>query len=308
VGNSGSLWIIGGVVLAALTGAGCQRSLADSADYSPSNVSALRAALGGDKAAAAGPAAAAATPTGWATVQGVFKINGAPPPRATLNIDKEQDVCMPGGGPVLAEDVVIGDAGGIKDVVIYLETRYPTDDPAWEHSDYAATKSGEVIFDQKNCIFLSHVFAMRTTQTLKVLNSDPPQVGHNTKIDGGGGARSDNFTVPGGSSQVYSPGGESPEPFGVACSIHTWMKAYGLVRNSPYLAVTDKDGRFELKNLPAGVSLRFRVWQERARFIQSVTATGKIDKYNKGRLELKLEPDESRQLELVVDAKLLGGT
>jgi hypothetical protein len=86
------------------------------------------------------------------------------------------------------------------------------------------------------------------------------------------------------------------------------MKAYGLVRNSPYLAVTDKDGRFELKNLPAGVSLRFRVWQERARFIQSVTATGKIDKYNKGRLELKLEPDESRQLELVVDAKLLGGT
>jgi hypothetical protein len=153
-------------------------------------------------------------------------------------------------------------------------------------------------------VFLSHVFAMSTTQPMRVLNSDP--VGHNTKLEGGGGARPDNFVVAAGGSAQYSPGGESSEPFGVSCNIHPWMSAYCLVRKSPYFAVTNQEGKFEIKNLPAGVPLKFRVWQERTRFIPQVTATGKIDKYSKGRLELKLDNDEQRELELVLDAALLG--
>ena len=301
-------WCIGLTILAvAPLGVGCQREgLAPPVRAVEANVVALRTAMGGDKAAGPATTVAAAEPTGWATLKGKFTVDGAPPARPPLPIDKEQDVCMPGGKPVPSEAVVVGPDGGLKNVVIYLETKYKADDPKWEHPDYAATKTGEVIFDQKQCIFLTHLVAMRSTQVMKVLNSDP--TGHNTKLEGDGGARPDNFTVPANSSALYSPGGESQQPFGVSCSIHTWMSAWALVRNSPYFAVTNDKGEFEIANVPAGVPLKFRVWQEKVRFISAATVTGTTEKpFGKGRLEVKLASDETRALEFKIDAKLLGG-
>lgn len=289
-------------LIASAVVAGCERKLPPNVKIAQGNVVSLRSALGGGKGAAP-TTVAAAEPTGFATIRGVFTLDGEPPPRQQLNVDKEHDVCMPGGRPVLREDIVVDPATkGIKDVVIYLTTKYPAGNEKWEHPDQTAAKQEPVIFDQKNCIFLTHVFAMRTTQPCKVLNSDP--VGHNTNIAGGGNARPGNFTVPGGGSEIYNPGGESQEPFPVACNIHPWMSAYGIVRNNPYFAVTDATGKFEIPNVPAGVKLEFRVWQERAKFIQAVKTTSKIDKYAKGRLTVTLDPDEERDLAIVVDAGL----
>ena len=91
---------------AAVLIAGCRRPLADTASYSESNVALLRTALGGDKAAAT-TSVAAAEPTGWATIKGVFKINGTPPSSAQLSITSDHAVCMPGGKPVFANDIVV---------------------------------------------------------------------------------------------------------------------------------------------------------------------------------------------------------
>ena len=97
-----------------------------------------------------------------------------------------------------------------------------------------------------------------------MLNSDP--VGHNTNIAGGGTAATINATIPAAKSYaMYEPGGESPEPFAVSCSIHPWMSAQMIVRDSPYFAVTKPDGTFEIANVPAGVPLEFRVWQEKSK-------------------------------------------
>jgi hypothetical protein len=85
------------------------------------------------------------------------------------------------------------------------------------------------------------------------------------------------------------------------------MKGWGLVRKSPYYEVTSDTGEFEMKNLPAGVPLEIRVWQEKSRFIQNATITGKHDKFAKGRLQLKLDNDEERQLEFVLAASDFGG-
>jgi hypothetical protein len=287
---------------------GCARSHADATRVNVNNVAALRTTLGGDKAGAAAEAGPVAEPTGFATIKGTFKINGAAPAPIPLIVDKEQSVCAPGGKKVFSEEVIVDQAtGGIKDVVLYLsDKKYLPGDPKWEHPDYAAAANATLDFDQKACVFLTHVFAMRTTQKCKVLNSDP--VGHNTNLAGGGRAKAENFIVASGSNALYEPGGESPEPFAVACNIHPWMSARMLVRNNPYYAVTSPTGEFEIKNVPAGVPLEFRVWQEKAKFIQTVTTSGQIDKYAKGRLTVTLQPGEQRQLDFVVDAKLLGGT
>lgn len=283
---------------------GCARPLQPAAYVKTSNVSALRTALGGS-AVEATPAAgvAAAEPTGWATLKGTFKIDGAAPPSVPLTIDKDQSVCAPGGKQVFSETIVVDSAsGGIRDVVVYLATpaKFPVGDPKWEHPDFAASREATLEFDQKNCIFLSHMFAMRSKQKLKILNSDP--VGHNTNITGGGRAGAINATIPANAYTMYEPGGEAPEPFGVSCSIHPWMSSRMLVRDNPYFAVTKPDGSFEIPNVPAGVPLEFRVWQEASKFLQDVTVNGKAEKWPKGRLKITLQPDEPKQLDVVVAA------
>ena len=51
------------------------------------------------------------------------------------------------------------------------------------------------------------------------------------------------------------------KPGAVVCDIHTWMKAYWMVVDSPYFAVTDAHGNFTLKDVPAGTQ-KVVVWQE----------------------------------------------
>lgn len=254
---------------------------------------------------AAGPAALA-DPTGWATLRGVFKVQGAaptPPVLTAAATHQDARVCAPGGQAPRAEDVIVGPDGGLAGVAIYLSTAVPTDDPKWLHESYEAQRGAEVPFDQENCVFLTHVCAMWTSQTLKILNSDP--VGHNTKIDPKGSARPFNQTIGANGSTVYEPGGEERAPAPVSCSIHPWMKAYLLPRDNPYFAVTNDKGEFEIPNLPAGVELEFRVWQPKLDFVDGVTPEGASEAISKGRLKLALEPDQTRELNVTIDTAML---
>lgn len=288
---------------------GCERARGPELTFNPGNASELRKLLqagktGGDSSTAV----AAAEPTGWATLKGKFTINGSPPSLPPLNANKDMEVCAPGGKQPADESVVIGPGNGIKNLLVFLTTTVPADNPKWEHESFNAAKTGEVLFDQKNCVFLSHVFAMRSTQTMKVLNSDP--VGHNTNLDSKRGSASANFTVAANTTSPanapsYEPKQPSPAPFGVSCSIHPWMKAWLMVCNHPYFAVTKEDGSFEIANLPAGVPLDFRVWQERATSLQDVTVDGAATKWNKGKFSLTLADGESKELNVVVDSSLL---
>ena len=46
---------------------------------------------------------------------------------------------------------------------------------------------------------------------------------------------------------------DKPEAFlKFKCDVHPWMFAYCTVVDHPYFAVTDKDGKFTIKNVPAG--------------------------------------------------------
>jgi hypothetical protein len=149
-------------------------------------------------------------------------------------------------------------------------------------------------------VFLSHVAAMRATQTMKVLNSDP--VGHNTNLDSKRGAAPANILIAANGSQLYSPGKASPAPFSVSCSIHPWMKAWLMVCDSPYFAVTQEDGSFEIPNLPAGVPLEFRAWQEQVTYLQTVSVDGQPAKWSKGKFTQTLNADEVKEFNVTIDA------
>jgi len=291
-------------VLSALVACcGCERPQVKAVHVTVDSARALRRALGEGKAGQTASATEAPKPTGWATIRGRFVLEGTAPPRAPVSITKDQQICAPGGKQVLGEDLVVDENGGIKDVVIYLTTKVPLDDPAFIHPDYEATKGADVVFDQKECLFLTHLFAARTTSKIVLKNSDP--VGHNTKIDGKGSA-SVNVNMPQNESVAYLPGKQSPEPFDVSCSVHPWMSAKMLVRDNPYFAVTKPDGSFELKNVPAGVKLDFRVWQERLKFIQNVKRVAggeaKDEKWKRSGYSVTLKPDEVHEMDIRIPA------
>ena len=291
-------------LFAVLVATGCEREMAQTLSYRDSTMKVMREALdaGVEAGAAGGGSIDLGDPTGWATLKGRFTLQGSPPPRSPLLVNKDTEVCAPGGVQILDESIVVSGSGGIKDVLIWVSTELPTEDQRWEHPDYAAMKFGEVEFDQKACIFLSHVAAFRSSQRVKVLNSD--SVGHNTNIDSKRGAAAANFSVPSNSFAYYEPQRPSPAPIPVSCSIHPWMKAWMMVCDHPYFAVTDAEGNFEIKNVPAGVELEFRVWQEAAR-LTDVSVNGESTTWSKGRFPLTLSPEETREISVVVDSSAL---
>ena len=278
--------------------AGCNRLPPDVAANETKWKSIRESIDAGGTTAAAGSTANAGTPTGWATLKGKFKINGTAT-RATLPVDKDKEVCAPGGKPVLSDEFVVDGNGGVKDVLLYL-TQTISDDEPWTHPSAKSGKNEQVVFDQKACIFLSHVLAIQATQPMLVKNSDP--IGHNTAMKPRKNAASD-LLIPGGGEAVYQAKKEEDQPFPVSCAIHPWMKANIIFRTNSYYAVTKPDGTFEIPNLPAGVELEFRAWQEKSNFIQSVTVNGKAEKWSKGKFKLTLTPNEPKELEIVLDVK-----
>ena len=239
--------------------------------------------------------ATADNPTGFATLSGAFKLVGEAPPNPILPISKDQHVCAPGGMEVRAQQLVVGPDAGIANILIYAD-RVPA---TWVHDSAKPGKTDEVIFDQKKCVFLSHVLAMQASQTLKILNSD--RVGHNTKFEPRNSSPF-NQIIPVNGSASYQPAGEEREPFAVSCNVHPWMRAWIITRETSYFSITDEEGKFEVPNLPSGVPLRFRVWHEKARFRGAVTVNGKAEKWVRRRFTLTLNPDENRQLNVEVDA------
>ena len=79
------------------------------------------------------------------------------------------------------------------------------------------------------------------------------------------------------------------------------MGAWMIIRDDPYAAVGDKQGRFKIENLPAGRELEFQLWHEKLRLAEGVTIAGvKVD--GKGRFKITLKPDEPLELEIKVAA------
>jgi len=283
-------------LLGLLASAGCSDPATTNLYANMDRALEIRGDLGvsGGGGADAEASANAQQPVGWATLRGVFRIDGQAPAPVAIKIDKDVEVCSPGGRQVFGEEIVVGPDGGIGNVVIYLTSKISDDEP-WTHPSAQPGKTDEVAFDQKECIFLSHVLAMQVTQPLKILNSDP--VGHNTNLKPNKNSGF-NQTIPVNGSTVYKFSAEEPAPFRVSCSIHPWMGAWIITRKNSYFAVTRDDGAFELPNLPAGVDLEFRVWQEKMGFVQDVTVDGQSAKWGKGRFSVALDPQDENKNQL----------
>lgn len=286
--------IIAGLSVAALSGCARPASAGPRADAQAALD--IRKKLEPGTVESGGAAAAAeATGTGWGTLRGTFKYVGTPPAPRKLDANKDPEVCGKGGG-ILDNSLVVASDGGIANIVVYAKAKRAHESAQPLGKDNSAEP---LIFDQKQCMFLTHVMACQVHQKIDVTNSDP--IGHNTKIDPGKGVPF-NQNLPSKQSVAYVPSDEEALPATVSCSIHPWMRGYLLPRKDKYFAVTKADGSFEIPNLPAGEEVEIQVWHERGGGPAGalVLANKELKWSNKGRFKVKLEADQTKDLELAV--------
>ncbi len=289
---------------------GCVRDLPPDGVPDKGTVNSIRESLSGDSTHA-DTGTAAAEPTGFATFSGLFKLSGSTPSFPPLPVrGDDATMCAPSANSPLVRPVAVGPNRGLANVVVFLDMKkFPLDDDRWIHPSFAETAgdvlTGEAGFDQKDCVFLTRVFTMRSTQTLDIMNSDPK--GHNTNIAANGRARQFNQLIPPGAKIPYTPGGATKGVCKVGCNIHDWMGAYIFVSDHPYYAVTDENGRFEIPQLPTGVELTFRVWQEKLNNVENVKVGFDGDaiaskKWSRGKFILTLTNEKPSRMDVEISS------
>jgi plastocyanin len=197
------------------------------------------------------------TTEGWGTLKGTVSFDGeAPTPKVLVEqgkAPKNPEYCAI-DAPITEERLVVdGATKGVKNVLVYIPK------PTAVHPEAKkAASQARVEFDQRKCIFKPHVLAVMAGATIVLKNSDG--VTHNVNSS----KLKNNATNPSlspGNSQPFATTLPERVPGPVSCDVHNWMKAYWLVTDSPYFAVTTTKGRFEIPNVPAGIQ-KVVVWQE----------------------------------------------
>lgn len=176
-----------------------------------------------------------------ADIVGKVTLKGTPPPEKELPV--ADGFCGPESKAKTFKGRVFrtGADAGLADVVVYLK-----DAPAG-----APAAKEQKILDQIGCSYEPYVQALQVNETLIVKNSDP--VLHNVHT---------RPTVPQNKEQNLAQMPKGPdlkftfpaaEQFmRVECNVHPYMVSYISVFEHPYFAVTDKDGKFTIKNVPKG--------------------------------------------------------
>ena len=175
----------------------------------------------------------------WGSLTGRFVWDGALPKLDSINPDRDREVC---GNSLVDDSIVVNaDDKGIANVFVWLRS---ADFPI--HPDFDDTVPSKVRIHARGCRFVPHAFTIRVGQTLDVSYDDP--VFHNVWLD----------TEPrykGVPRLLFIHEVQRPEPRPVTlnCSVHPWMRAWALIQDHPYMAVTDENGHFSIAKLPAGV-------------------------------------------------------
>jgi plastocyanin len=225
---------------------------------------------------------------GWGNLKGRFVYDGKAPAPQPITPTKDQEVC--GKTKLVDESLLVGANGGLQNVVVFISVG-PGDKAPAVHPDLKKAASEPVVFDNAQCRFSPHIALVQTGQTVNLTNSD--SVAHNTKVDAFN--QPINPLLPPGAKLAQKFTAEERLPAKASCSIHPWMTGWLVIKSHPYMAVTDENGEFEIKNIPAG-TWTFQFWHEKAGYLDSVTVNNKATTWKRGRVDLDVKDKASLNL------------
>jgi plastocyanin len=214
-----------------------------SSESKPADTAAASAAAGGGQKV---------DPATTGEVKGVASLDGVAPKNEPIKMNADP-VCMRENKTPQTQETyeVAADGKSLANVFVYVKDglgNYTFDTP-----------TTPATIDQKECRYHPHVFGMRVGQPLEIVNSDPTL--HNIHAMPKANQEFNNGQPIQGMKMSHTfTAQEIMVPF--KCDVHGWMNAYVGVVNHPYFAVTDKDGKFDLKDLPPG-TYTLEAWHEK---------------------------------------------
>jgi Polysaccharide lyase family 4, domain II len=186
------------------------------------------------------------------TIAGRVVFVGPIPSLPPLLITKDQDVCGTDTSPQML--LVSMENRGVENTVIAL-------DGITQGKAPTARQAG---LDNRNCGMNPRVQALMVGTEMVLQNSDPFL--HTTRGRLPDFKQAFNLVFPRGTpakeQKIRFPG-----VIAVTCDTHAHMRAYILSFEHPYFAVTDRDGRFQIDQVPAG-SYTLKAWHEGWRILE----------------------------------------
>jgi plastocyanin len=179
-----------------------------------------------------------------ADITGIITLKGAPPAEKEITpmMDNPDCAAMYNGKMPTTHFYVVGPNGEFADVVVSLKG---------VTGQSTGASAPVAVLDQKGCLYSPQILAVQTGQKIVVKNSDSCVHNVHSTPAVAGNAEHNDVQMPGGPDLTYTF--PQPEMFlRFKCDVHSWMFAWVSVFDSPYFSVSDKDGRFVIKNVPPG--------------------------------------------------------
>lgn len=174
-----------------------------------------------------------ADPTTAAHISGTVYFKGAPPKPAAIDMSADPG-CR---GNNQSESLVVHD-GKLQNVFVYVKGNFAFTQPR-----------NPLAVEQRGCQYVPHVLAVAVSQPVEFRNTDPTI--HNIH----GMPQSNeawNASQPPQAPPMTRRFEHAETMIPVKCNQHPWMKMYINVSDSPFLAVTDAQGHFDIDGLPPG--------------------------------------------------------
>ncbi len=154
----------------------------------------------------------------------------------------------------LNEKFVFGDNNTLQNVFVWVSGGIAKGDYPPIHT--------KPLLDQTGCMYVPHVSGVVTGQEFTILNND--ETLHNVKVNPKlNKPFNEGMPVKGMTLKKTFTKAEMGVHF--KCDVHAWMSAFIHVVDHPFFAVTQQDGTFEIRGLPAG-EYEVSVWHEFKRF------------------------------------------
>jgi plastocyanin len=207
----------------------------------------------------------------YGTIKGrlVYSGDDAPAPKVLIEKGKaEKDPTVCGVAVTIYSKALVVDpkTKGVRYAFAYL-VRPKGSNPDALKSLLAKTE--KVVIDQKNCEFVPYATALHQEQTIEFKSSDAAN--HNVNLHAFTNSPFNQVMAPQGT--IVKKFVAERRPISLTCDIHPWMKAWIMVFDHPFFAVTGEDGSFEVRGVPAGEQ-KLVVWQESVGYSTPGAASG----------------------------------
>lgn len=170
------------------------------------------------------------------SLSGTITFSGKPIPPRIVQVTKDVETCKKAGDPI--DEITVSDDGHLAGVVIEVQgAKPPSGEWTWNEP-----KDGYVL-RQEHCSFSPRVLVIKNGSNVQVYNDD--NVAHNVNTGQW------NVMQPKGADAIDKPI-KSRRPLRVGCNIHSWMEAWVYPAQTPLYAISDKDGKFSIPNVPPG--------------------------------------------------------